>query len=79
MLVHMTGKRISLVSSWILNSKHTLWCLERPQEVYLFANEGENHTNNVKQLEAMKKAMEDGAAKSSGVIQGNSVTLRCIV
>ena len=45
----------------------------------MFADEGENHTNNVKQLEAMKKAMEDGAAKSSGVIQGNSVTLRCIV
>ena len=35
----------------------------------MFANEGENHTNNVKQLEAMKKAMEDGAAESSGVIQ----------
>ena len=27
--------------------------------MYLFANEGENHTNNVKQLEAMKKGTED--------------------
>ena len=30
--------------------------------MYLFANEGENHTNNVKQLENMKKAMEDASA-----------------
>ena len=37
--------------------------LSTSQETYLFANEGENHTNNVKQLEAMKKAMEDGAAQ----------------
>ena len=29
------------------------------QEIYLFANEGENHTNNVKQLEEMKKGTED--------------------
>ena len=29
------------------------------QEMYLFAKDGENHTNNVKQLENMKKAMED--------------------
>ena len=29
------------------------------QEMYLFANDGENHTNNVKQLENMKKALED--------------------
>ena len=27
--------------------------------MYLFANDGENHTNNVKQLENMKKALED--------------------
>ncbi len=27
--------------------------------MYLFANEGENHTNNVKQLEEMKKGTED--------------------
>ena len=27
--------------------------------MYLFANDGENHTNNVKQLENMKKAMEE--------------------
>ena len=42
------------------------WCrrewsgkFARKQEMYLFANEGENHTNNVKQLEAMKKGTED--------------------
>ena len=29
------------------------------QEMYLFANDGENHTNNVKQLENMKKAIEE--------------------
>ena len=29
------------------------------EEIYLFANEGENHTNNVKQLEEMKKGTED--------------------
>lgn len=29
------------------------------EEMYLFANEGENHTNNVKQLEEMKKGTED--------------------
>jgi len=29
------------------------------EEIYYFANEGENHTNNVKQLENMKKAMEE--------------------
>ena len=29
------------------------------KEMYLFANDGENHTNNVKQLENMKKAMEE--------------------
>ena len=32
--------------------------------MYLFANEGENHTNNVKQLENMKKAMEDSSNHS---------------
>ena len=31
----------------------------RAQEVYMFANDGENHTNNVKQLEEMKKALEE--------------------
>ena len=34
------------------------------KEMYLFANEGENHTNNVKQLENMKKAMEDSSNDS---------------
>ena len=36
-------------------------CSTRPflEEMYLFANEGENHTNNVKQLEEMKKGTED--------------------
>ena len=29
------------------------------KEMYLFANDGENHTNNVKQLENMKKALEE--------------------
>ena len=29
------------------------------EEMYLFANEGENHTNNVKQLEEMKKGTEE--------------------
>ena len=29
------------------------------QEMHLFANDGENHTNNVKQLENMKKALEE--------------------
>ena len=32
------------------------------QEMYLLANDGENHTNNVKQLENMKKALEDLSA-----------------
>ena len=27
--------------------------------MYLFANDGENHTRNVKQLEEMKKALEE--------------------
>ena len=34
------------------------------KELYLFANEGENHTNNVKQLEEMKKGTEDTRADS---------------
>ena len=36
-------------------------CSTRPflEEMYFFANEGENHTNNVKQLEEMKKGTED--------------------
>ena len=34
------------------------------KEIYYFANEGENHTNNVKQLENMKKAMEDSSNDS---------------
>ena len=34
------------------------------KEMYLFANEGENHTNNVKQLEEMKKGTEDTGAES---------------
>jgi len=33
------------------------------EELYLFANEGENHTNNVKQLEEMKKGTEDPKIK----------------
>ena len=33
--------------------------VKHPQEMYLFANEGENHTNNVKQLEEMKKGTEE--------------------
>ena len=34
-------------------------CFVHFEEIYLFANEGENHTNNVKQLEEMKKGTED--------------------
>jgi len=34
------------------------------KEMYLFANDGENHTNNVKQLENMKKAMEEKFQRS---------------
>ena len=35
------------------------------QEIYKFANEGENHTNNVKQLEQMKKAMADAPPEAA--------------
>ena len=35
------------------------------QEIYKFANEGENHTNNVKQLEEMKKAMANAPPEAA--------------
>jgi len=35
------------------------------EEIYKFANEGENHTNNVKQLEQMKKAMADAPPEAA--------------
>ena len=34
--------------------------------MYLFANEGENHTNNVKQLEEMKKGTEERKKRAFG-------------
>eukprot|EP00435_Cladocopium_sp_Y103_P062762 s1111_g24.t1 len=35
---------------------------DKDEEMYLVPNDGENHTNNVKQLENMKKALEDPSA-----------------
>ena len=63
-------------SFFLLPAETFYFALCNVQEIYLFANEGENHTNNVKQLEEMKKGTEDTDRTFGSEIRRNFLRAR---